>query len=100
MAEGTRMKNMEAQLQQVSSSMSEVQRRVDQLELGNGRNHEVIMAIDQKLDGTLGQMREDMAQMREELGNQLQQFMLMFTCQNSVSIALEFPPRDRTEPLL
>lgn len=55
------MKNMEAQLQQVSSSMSEVQRRVDQLELGNGRNHEAIMVIDQKLDGTLVQMREEMA---------------------------------------
>jgi len=58
------------------------------------------MVIDQKLDGTLGQMREDMAQMREELGNQLQQSMLMFMHQNLVSIAPEFPPRDRTEPLL
>ena len=91
--------------------MSEVQRQVNQLDLGNGHNHEVIMAIDHKLegsieglerrlDGMLVQMREEMTQMREELGNQLQQFMLMFTHQNPVSKAPEFPPRDRTEPFL
>lgn len=55
-----------------------------------------IEGLERRLDGTLVQMQEEMAQMREELGTQLQQFMLMFTRQNSVSMAPKFPPRDRT----
>jgi len=34
------------------------------------------------------------------MGAQLQQFMVMFACQNSVRIASDFPPRDRTKPIL
>ena len=87
--------------------MSEFQNRVDQLELGPERNHEVIMAVDRKvegsiggLDGALSQMWENITQMREEMGAQLQQFMVMFAHQNSVRIAPDFPPRKRTNPIL
>lgn len=55
--------------------------------------------LERRLDGALSQMRGDNAQMRAELGAQLQQFMVMFTRQNTVRVAPDFPPRDRTEPL-
>ena len=45
------MKNMEAQLHQFGSTVLDLQERVDQLELGSNRNHEVIISIDRKLDG-------------------------------------------------
>ena len=50
MADSTRMKNMEAQLHQFWSTVSDLQARVDQLELGSNRNHEAIISIDRKLD--------------------------------------------------
>jgi len=73
---------------------------VDQLEQGLERNHEAIIGMDRKMensvgglerrfDGALSQMWEDNAQMRADLGAQLQQFMVMVTCQNTVRMALE-----------
>jgi len=55
---------------------------VDQLERGNERNHEATLAVDckvessiggleRRLDGTLSLMREEVTQMREEMGSQL-----------------------------
>jgi len=45
-------------------------------------------------------MRDDINQMREEMGNQLQQFMLMFTQQNHVRMSPDFPHKDRNDPVL
>jgi len=100
MAKGTHMKNMESQLQQVTSTMGEFQNRVDQLEQGSERNYEAIGGLEHRLEGSLNQMRDDINQMREEMGNQLQQFMLIFTQQNQVRMAPDFPPRTRIEPIL
>ena len=72
MAEGTRMKNMESQLQQLSSAVAEFQDRVDRLEVSNQQNHDTIMTVDRKMEEGLNWMREDINQMREEMGNQLQ----------------------------
>lgn len=71
MAEGTRMKNMESQLQQVTSTVGEFQHRVDRLELGSKKNYEAIGGLERRLENGLNQMREDLNQMREEMGNQL-----------------------------
>ena len=45
--------------------------------------------MEQRLDGSMARLRDDM-----------QQFMLMFTRQNQVRMAENFPPRDRNEPIL
>ena len=47
------MKNFETQLQQISSTMSEFQNRINQLGIEGVRNHEAIMAMDRKLESSL-----------------------------------------------
>jgi len=49
------------------------------LKVSNQQNHDAIMTVDRKMEGGLNWMREDINLMREDMGNQLQQFMLMFT---------------------
>ena len=89
MAEGTRMKNLETQVQQCGSTMANLQARVeDQLELGSDRNHEVIVAVDRKLDVTVTQIQEE-----------LQGFMVMFTRKHQVSIPPNFPPQKRAKSI-
>ena len=56
MVEGTRMKGLEAQVQQGRSLMADLQAKVDQLELGSDRNHEAIIAMDRKLDVAVAQI--------------------------------------------
>ena len=50
MAKGTRMKNLETQVQQCGSSMNDLQAQVDQLELGSKQNYKAIMVVDRKLE--------------------------------------------------
>ena len=52
------MKNFETPLQQVSSTVLDVQSRIDQLEIGGERNHEAIMSMDRKLEGLLEGMEQ------------------------------------------
>ena len=52
-----------------------------------------IERLELRLDGSL-------AWMREEMEAQIQQFMVMFTLQNSVRVSPYFPPRERTELIL
>lgn len=62
------------------------------------------MVMDRKLDSSMEGLERRLdgalSQIREEIGAQLQQFMVMFTRQNSVGISPNFPPRERTDPIL
>ena len=75
MAKGICMKNMDSQLQQLSSAVGDFQDWVDRLDISNQKNHYAIVTVDRKMEGGLNRMRDDINQMREEMGNQLQQFM-------------------------
>jgi len=85
--------------------MAEVQGRVDTIE------EKVGVAVDRKLDALAErlrgdmrlQIREEMQEVREQgnmLHNQLQQFMLMFSGQTQARISPDFPPRERSAPIL
>ena len=84
MADGTRVKQMELQLQQVTTTVVEMKNRVGSIEEMIG------LAIDKKLEVVAERLREDMhnhirEEMREQgnmLHDQLQQFVLMFSSQN------------------
>ena len=63
MADGTRMKNFETQLQHVNSTMSELQSRMGQVEARGTQNQEAIRAMDSRMEGALegmGQRLEGM----------------------------------------
>ena len=92
------MRNFKAQLQQVSSTMAELQNRMGQMEVGEAQNQEAIRAMDSRMEGAgMGQRLDgSVARLREDI----QQFMVMFTRQNQVRVAENFPPIDRNEPLL
>jgi len=91
------MKSLEAQVQQQGSVMTDLHTQVDQLELGSNRNHEVIIAVDRKLDLAVNQIKENIGiQIRE----QLQGFMVMFARHHQLTISPDFPPRDTTGPIL
>ena len=105
MADGTRMRQMEMQLQQVTTTVSEMQGRVETVE------ERIESAVDRKLEALAYRLRGDMRlQIREELqevrdqGNllqdKLQQFMMMFANQSQVRISPDFPPRERTKSIL
>ena len=104
MTEGTRMKNLESQLQQASSATTDCQNRIDQLELGATCSHEAIWALDRQvessMDGMEWRLEGSIARVRDELGAQMQQFMVMFACQNPVRLSTDFPPREHIEPIL
>lgn len=104
MAEGTRMKALEAQVQQFNLTMSDTHHRVEQLELGANRSHEAIATMDRRvesfIEGLERRLEGSIMRVREDLAAQMQQFMLMFGRQNQVSVSPEFPPRERTEPIL
>ena len=72
--------------------MGEFQDRVNRLERASEKNYEAIGGLEWRPKGGLNQIWEDINQMREEMGNQLQQFMLMFTQQNQVRMAPDFLP--------
>jgi len=77
--------------------VSDLQARVDQLELGSNCNHEAIISIHCKLDSTVNQIPEEVgAQIRE----QLQGFVVMFVRQQPISLSPNFPPRERVDPIL
>jgi len=77
------MKGLETQLQQVSSSLVDFHNRIDHLELGATREHEAIVALDRKVESSMEglerRLDSSIARVWEELGTQMQQFMLMFT---------------------
>ena len=56
MAEGTRMKNFEAQLQQTRVVVAECQNKMEQLELGMTRNQEAILALDCRVESAMDGM--------------------------------------------
>ena len=62
------------------------------------------MAVDQKLDSSLGGLERRLDGIRDEvgtqIGDQLQNFMVMFTRQNYISLSPDFLPRERTELVL
>lgn len=62
------------------------------------------MAIDCKLESSMEglerRLEGSITRVQEELGTQMQQFMVIFTRQNSVRVSLDFPLRERNEPIL
>ena len=50
MANSTRMKNFESQLQQVNMTVTDLQLRVNSLEVGSSKNHEAILEMDQNIE--------------------------------------------------
>jgi len=79
--------------------VTDLQAWVELLEI-ESRNHEAITTMDRKVDASLGNLERRLDGIRDEVGNQireqLQSFMVMFTCQNQVSLSPDFPPRERT----
>ena len=87
MADGMRMRQMELQIQQVTTSMAEVQARVETME------DKIGLVVDRKLEGIAKKIKDDMWDqiweemrgMREQgnvLCDQLHQFMIMFSDQH------------------
>ena len=62
------MKNLESQVHQFYSTVTDLQARVELLEIGSNRNHKVIMAIDQKMDALLGGLERRLDGIRDEVG--------------------------------
>lgn len=104
MAEGTRLKDMETRLQQLGAAVTEIQNQMGRTELEANRNHEAVIAMDRRMEDSMEGLERriegSIARVREELGAQIQQFMVMFTQQNRVSLAPDFPHRGENEPLL
>ena len=98
------MKNLESHVQQFHSIVTNLQAQVELLKIGSNYSHEVIVVVDRKLDSSLGSLEKRLDGIREEVGaqirEQLQGFMVMFTCQHQVSLSPDFPVRERTEPVL
>lgn len=65
--------------------------------MGSNRNHEEIISIDRKLDGSVNQIREELGAQIQE---QLQGFMVMFTQQRSINLSPDFPPREGADFIL
>ena len=53
--------------------------------------------LERRLDGAISHIRDEV---RSQIWDQLQSFMVMFTRQNQVRISPNFSPRERTEPIL
>ena len=89
MADGTWMKQFEAQLQQVNVTVSDLQARVDSLESGSSQNHDVILALDRKFKASM-----------DRLARRLDAFMLMFSKLPQVSLPNDFPSKEQSDPIL
>jgi len=89
MADGTHMRQFEAQLPQVNATVSDLQACVDSLEAGSSRNHDVILSLDQKFEASMN-----------GLARRLDGFMLMFSKMPQVSLPTDFPPKEQPEPIL
>ena len=76
------MKNLESQVHQFHSTMIDLQGRVELLEIGSNRNCKAIVAMDRKMDVSLGGLERRLDGIRDEIGaqirDQLQNFMVMF----------------------
>lgn len=81
--------------------MTECQNRIDQLELGATQSHEAIIALDHQVESTMDGLEQrlegSIARVRDELGAQMQQFMVMFARQNPVKMSLNFPRRGHAD---
>lgn len=53
------MKNFESQVQQFLVTMTDLQARVELLEIRSNRNHESITAMDRKMDASLNNFGEE-----------------------------------------
>ena len=70
MADATQMKNLESQVQQFHSTITNLQARVELLEIKCNCTHEAIMAMDRKLDTSLGGLERRMNGIIDEVGTQ------------------------------
>ena len=86
MVDGTRMKNFKSHLQQFNSTISDLQARVDSLEIGSNKNYEAIVSMDRRLET----MDRKMENSIDGLANRLDGFMLMLSKLSQVSLLLSF----------
>ena len=102
MANGTHMKQMKLQLQQVTATVMDVQARVgsikDSIEVVADRRMEE--ASDRLRGDMHNQIRDEMREQSNMLRDCMQQFMLMFWSQAQIRMSPDFPPRERSEPIL
>lgn len=90
MAGATQMKNLESQVQQFHSTVTNLQARVELLQIGSNRTHAAIMAMNRKLDSSLGALERRMNgiidEVKTQFKDQLQNLMVMFYRQNQSSM--------------
>ena len=95
MVDGTLMKYFESQLQQMNSTITDLQWHVNSLEAGSSRNHAAILVMDQKIERVDWRV-ESIEVTMEGLAQKFDGFMIMFAIQPQVSISPDFPPREWT----
>ena len=65
------MKNLESQVHQFHLTVTDLQARVELLEIGSNHNHEAIVAMDQKMDTSLGGLQRRLDGIGDEVGAQI-----------------------------
>ena len=73
----------------MNATVSDLQAQVDSLEAGSSRNHDAILALDRKFEASM-----------DGLATRLDGFMLMLSKLPQVSLSNDFPPKERTDPIL